>query len=347
MKMPTRESGSRRRRLRPGTVVEVKSVDEIMATLDEAGAVDALPFMPEMLQFAGRRFTVSKRAEHSCDTIRSWKIMRRMRNAVYLDDLRCDGSSHAGCQAGCRLLWKEAWLKPADDQAPRQAHRPTVHPRPPELLLAGTMQPSDPSVDGSAVLYRCQATEMLRATEPIRSWDVRRYLRELWSGNVTPARFMTVLLRAGYRAVQSRLGVRGKVPLEGTCAGSTPRGELDLRPGEWVRVKSQQEIMSTLNADSKNRGLSFDWEMLPHCGATHLVQERVSRIVDDRSGKLIEINSDNLILEGVVCTGDHSSRRLFCPRAIYPYWREVWLERVPEPVAPKFPLDKGSSVEDE
>jgi len=48
---------------------------------------------------------------------------------------------------------------------------------------------------------------------------------------------------------------------------------------------------------------------------------------------MIELNSDNLILEGVTCSGDHSSRRYFCPRAIYPYWREVWLERVPEPGA--------------
>lgn len=45
-------------RIRPGMVVEVKPVEEILATLDQEGAVDALPFMPEMLQFAGRRFTV-------------------------------------------------------------------------------------------------------------------------------------------------------------------------------------------------------------------------------------------------------------------------------------------------
>jgi hypothetical protein len=33
-----------------------------------------------------------------------------MRNTVYLDDLRCDGSGHGGCRAACRLYWKEDWL---------------------------------------------------------------------------------------------------------------------------------------------------------------------------------------------------------------------------------------------
>ena len=35
--------------LRAGDVVEVRSLDEILATLDEQGELDALPFMPEMV----------------------------------------------------------------------------------------------------------------------------------------------------------------------------------------------------------------------------------------------------------------------------------------------------------
>ena len=36
---------------------------------------------------------------------------RRLRDAVLLEDLRCDGSGHGGCQAGCRIYWKESWLR--------------------------------------------------------------------------------------------------------------------------------------------------------------------------------------------------------------------------------------------
>ena len=37
-----------------------------------------------------------------------------MTSTVYLDDVRCDGSGHGGCQAGCRIYWKEAWLRGVD-----------------------------------------------------------------------------------------------------------------------------------------------------------------------------------------------------------------------------------------
>jgi len=35
-----------------------------------------------------------------------------------------------------------------------------------------------------------------------------------------------------------------------------------------------------------------------------------------------------IILEGVVCNAEYAQCRLNCPRAIYSYWRELWLERV-------------------
>src|SRR5215475_14523868 len=97
--------------LRAGDWVEVRSAEEILATLDEQGCLDALPFMPEMLQYCGKRFRVFKSAHKTCDTIESHAI-RNMANAVHLDGLRCDGEAHGGCQAACTLYWKESWLKP-------------------------------------------------------------------------------------------------------------------------------------------------------------------------------------------------------------------------------------------
>jgi hypothetical protein len=59
---------------------------------------------------------------------------------------------------------------------------------------------------------------------------------------------------------------------------------------------------------------------------------------------MIEIKSDCLILDGVVCSGDHSLCRWFCPRAIYPYWREAWLRRVDDPDPPA--STNGSDADD-
>jgi hypothetical protein len=74
----------------------------------------------------------------------------------------------------------------------------------------------------------------------------------------------------------------------------------------------------------------FDREMLPFCGGTFRVRRRIHRFIDERAGgRMVELTKNDCVtLEGVVCSGDLSLRRWFCPRAIYPYWRECWLRRV-------------------
>jgi hypothetical protein len=108
----------------------------------------------------------------------------------------------------------------------------------------------------------------------------------------------------------------------------TPSANLNLKPGEVVRVKSYREILKTVNTSNKNRGLFFDAEMVPYCGGTYRVLQRVSRMVNERTGKLEILKNDCIMLEGVFCRSRYSEKRHFCPRAIYSFWREAWLERV-------------------
>ena len=107
----------------------------------------------------------------------------------------------------------------------------------------------------------------------------------------------------------------------------TPTATLDLKQGDWVRVKSYGEILATLTTDNKNRGLLFDGEMMPYCGGRFRVRTRVERIVDERTGKMLQMKHPCVTLDDVVCRARYSECRMFCPRAIYPYWREVWLDR--------------------
>ena len=90
--------------------MRVREASEIFATLDERGELDGLPFMPEMLKYCGRTFSVTQRADKTCA---GDGIVRRMHDAVHLTDVRCDGASHGGCQAACLMYWKEAWLERA------------------------------------------------------------------------------------------------------------------------------------------------------------------------------------------------------------------------------------------
>jgi hypothetical protein len=108
----------------------------------------------------------------------------------------------------------------------------------------------------------------------------------------------------------------------------TPVGRLQLKPGEVVRVKPRAEIERTLNVKGANAGLYFDVEMSPYCGRVVRVQDSVTQIVDEYTGRMRTMKQPCIMLEDVVCKSEYSECRLMCPRAIYSYWREVWLDRV-------------------
>jgi hypothetical protein len=338
--------------LRAGDWVEVRSRDEILATLDERGRLEGLPFMPEMLAYCGRRFRIWKRAHKTCDTVNKTGG-RRMHAAVHLEELRCDGAFHGGCQAGCLLYWKEAWLKPlgagadaAGAQRPSRA-RCTVADLERATIAEGSQRDADPT-------YACQATVLPYVTTPLHWWDPRQYWEDYRSGNVTLVRMASSFCYVVFLAV-SNIGVggrtmrrfydafarwRGGVPFpKGT--GTIPKGEstpvrvLDLQPGERVRVRTHREILATLDTSCRNRGLYFDCEEVPFCGGTYVVKSRVTHFIDERSGRMSQMKTPAVILDGVYCQARYSDRRLFCPRAIYPLWREIWLERVDDAKGPE------------
>jgi hypothetical protein len=324
--------------LRVGELVEVRSVDEILATLDARGGLKGLPFMPEMVQFTGRRFRVSRRAIKFCDTKDSTG-MHRMYNTVHLEGLRCDGSAHGGCQAGCLLYWNEAWLQPVDPVEGPEPRELTggEAPVPVPALLADATR-AGVAEDGE-VAFSCQATELTKAApERLPWWDVRQYVRDVTSGNarlVPMLRSLLVMLFNKFQAANRRflpglLLIKGgkRWPfIEGRLT-RTPKELLHLKAGELVEVKSKEEIVQTLDAKDRNRGMTFDTEMLRYCGQRARVLRRVDRILDEKTGKMLHLKGDCIVLEGVTCTAEYNQ---YCPRSIYPYWREIWLRRVEEP----------------
>src|SRR5215469_1431053 len=347
-------------RLRAGDWAVVRSKEEILRTLNERGELEGLPFMPEMFQYCGMRFEVYKRAHKTCDPPNGIGG-RRMENAVHLRGLRCDGKAHGGCQAACLIFWKEAWLKKESEGAdsrtasdghgtlPRNGTGPVLKGCTEADLLASTRAPGAPADDEP--VYRCQSTQIGAATRRISSWDFRQYIEDVSSGNERPSQLLSAFIFWFYIALaESGIGfgaplrwaydqfqkLRGGTPYP-VRIGRAPAGQiapatrLDLRVGETVRVKNYQEILNTLDERWKNRGLYFDAEMVPFCNKTFRVQQRVRQIINEKTGKMIHFKSDALILENAFCQARYSECRRFCPRNIYSYWREIWLERVAVP----------------
>ena len=189
------------------------------------------------------------------------------------------------------------------------------------------------------------------ATRDLKLWDARQYVEAYRSGNnslSTVLKAMAYLLYYyGTLARSPRWGaasrwfydrfqsVWGGFPFPRKpgkiAAGQThPRLDLDLKPGELVRVKSYEQILETLDLSASNRGLSFDAELVPYCGKVFRVRTRIERYVDEKTGKMRKMRTPAVILDGAYCQSLYSGQRILCPRAVFLWWREIWLERVSE-----------------
>lgn len=332
--------------------VEVRSLPEILATLDARAQLEGLPFMPEMRRHCGKRFRVYKRAHRTCDTV-DYVGGRRMENTVHLEGLRCDGEAHGGCQALCLLFWKEAWLRRVDGPDTTAATAKAAGCSDADLDLCVRAPGQDASTPDPT--WVCQATQLLEASVALRKSDLTPYFEDLASRNVRPLQMLRMFAFAAFEfLVGGRYGLStplrvvhdwimrlvggspfpqrlGKIPLK----GKTPVHKLDLKAGEWVRVKSLEEILETVDESGRNRGMSFHSEMVPFTEKTFRVLRRIEHIVSEKTGKMIHLKNDAVILEGVVCHSRNIDNcRRFCPRSIYLYFREIWLERAPDPNGP-------------
>jgi hypothetical protein len=228
-----------------------------------------------------------------------------------------------------------------------------ISPRPDSTCTENDVRQATSSKDEASgeTVYFCQATRVPYFTEPLAWWDIRQYIEDYVSGNVSLGRLARGFLYQSYNhgtqawrhkvgrpsrwiydAVQAVIGgvvfpnKSGTLPL-GTPA---PIADLNLQPGELVRVKSHEKILATITQGGMNRGLLFDKEMVPFCGNVFRVKTRVSRFVDEKTGKMATLKTPAVMLDGVWCQSRFSNKKMFCPRAIHSWWREVWLERVPD-----------------
>jgi hypothetical protein len=295
-----------------GQWVEVRSAAEILATLDAAGRLEGIPFMPEMADWCGRRARVHRRAEKTCV---EGGGLRRSAGTVLLEQARCDGADHDGCQRNCMFFWKEAWLKPAAGPAPPE-------PAPADATQAALR--ALPTRDGERFL--CQSTALIAATTPISKWSLGHLVDDLKYGQITGPRMADIVSRTLLNLVLRKLGR----PELGAVAGpgsERRRGRLNLVPGEWVRVKPLAEIQKTLDADGKNVGLAFEPEMGRYCGGVYQVDFPVQKIIQEETGLMSSL-THTVALKGLVCQGICVKN---CPRSNTLYWREIWLERVEAP----------------
>ncbi len=300
-----------RTRLVRGQLVEVRSAPEIAATLDADGKLDGLPFMPEMAKLCGQRFRVDRRADITCVEGHG---LRRLQDTVFLEDVRCDGAAHDGCERRCLMFWKEAWLKPVE-----ATDAPSIIP--PSSKSTNALKDLPTRVGDR---YLCQSTELATATADLPSWNMLPFISQVRDGELSVNRFVQIVALALFNMARKALGFKEVGRLTGEKSKST-KSDLNLQPGEWVRVKSREEIEKTLDPASRNRGLLFEPEMTEYTGKYFQMDAPVSRMIHEETGKMIPL-TNTVALKRLTCQGLCAKS---CPRNNYWFWREDWLERVP------------------
>lgn len=299
--------------LQAGDVVEVKSESEILETLDEDGTLDRLPFMPEMRKFCGKKYKVFRRAHKTCIEFGG---LGSFDDVVFLENLRCDGAAHSDCGRACLIFWKESWLRRVGEPRALRPDRPS----------GGIASARIDEVAARRTPFFCQSTEIERASKPLPWWDLKQYAADIGCGSNSTGGVLRSLFLLAYNKILPRFGIGEWGMLFGK-ASKVPSVSLQLKPGEWVRVRTREQIQTTLDAQGKFRGMVFAPDMAAFCGKTYQVRSRLEHMILENTGVMKDIK-DTVVLEGVECDG--VCRRL-CPRRAFFFWREAWLERVPDP----------------
>jgi len=306
-------------KLHPGDLVEVKMPDEILSTLDALGAIDGLPFMPEMIEYCGKRFRISRTAVKVCASgMKTGSTLRGFEkdDVVILDGLRCCGADHDGCEKACTIFWREAWLRKVDDRPVCSGTKSADA----DSLRARLKTKVGPST------YFCQASELLRATNELTRLErYTKWIDELRAGNCSALEMATrfaIFLFWKLRRMVFGLYAQGPNRV-------TPTEALNLQPGEWVQVKPMNRIRETLDDRASNRGLWFSPNMRLLCDRTCRVERRVDKLIVDGSGEMRHL-PNTVFLQGSFCGCAHIAFG-GCSRAEYVYWREIWLCRAKKP----------------
>lgn len=293
-----------------GRTVWVRSLEDILDTLDDSGKLDGMPFMPEMARYCGHSFQVACQPVMTC--VEGFGF-RSLSGTVFLKNLRCDGAYHDGCQRNCLLFWKETWL----------SDRPVSQS---SVAMDDSTKVNLKTKQGEH--YFCQSTELAKATGVYKQDNslrgkIKTLLGKVWNGEMTIPAFVLKILLAPVNRIMMVLGLDN----DGKITGRRTKTEtlsLDLKPGEWVEVKSRKEIEDTLDVNGKNRGLMFDPPMVAECGKQFQVECQLKKIILEETGKMVTLKN-TVLLQDNICTA------WGCPRANRPFWREIWLKRIDPP----------------
>lgn len=188
--------------------------------------------------------------------------------------------------------------------------------------------------ESSKVETACQAKTFESGSEPMaRSVDLARRAREHLRRYGVKATLGKVLGFVADRLTgESKSLMSSPTPFSAASSGDVvtkarrPEEVLHLKPGEYVEVKSEAEILETLDQEGRLNGLAYIPSMSAFSGQRFKVFKRMETMFQEESGNVRRLRN-TVLLDGAHCDG----LLMRCDRGCFFYWREAWLRRVDGP----------------
>jgi hypothetical protein len=117
-----------------------------------------------------------------------------------------------------------------------------------------------------------------------------------------------------------------------------------LKQGDWVRIKSKEEILKTVDENNKLEGCVVMPEMWQYCGTETRVVKRVEYFLDEVNYKMRKMRS-TILLEGLHCSGKMPGYKAVCDRNCFFFWKEAWVDKIEPPVTSDTPdINNGQNT---
>ena len=114
-------------------------------------------------------------------------------------------------------------------------------------------------------------------------------------------------------------------PTSAEKTAKTFKPESSFTKGDIVRVRSREEIQSTLDPFNMLKGCTFFHEMFDYCGTDQKVFKVMRNFMDERDYKYKKTRGI-ILLENNFCSGRSAFGE--CDRCCFLFWREEWLEKL-------------------
>jgi hypothetical protein len=133
-----------------------------------------------------------------------------------------------------------------------------------------------------------------------------------------------------------KIRILHRIPKSSRPAAPGVEEVLGLQPGDAVEVRSEREILETLDEYGRYKGMAFMPGMSRYCGGRFRVHKRLENILFEESGRRRRMKN-TVLLDGLICDGEGRG----CDRSCFYFWREAWLKRVSDPSPSR---DEGVAV---